>query len=233
MLRVVSIGLLAVCAGWAQMNVAARGHWKGELLKPNGSVPVEVDLDQTPKGWIGSLALPAVGASGLALDSIALVSGQWTFRVKGEAGEPTFRGTVSADGTMMAGEYRQGPGAVPFRLNRTGEPKVVLPKSSPPFTKAFLGSWEGTLHSGAMTLHLVLKFSNADGAAKAVLVSLDQGGAEIPVPSVEQKNTAVSVKIPAIGAEFQGGLAKAGTELAGSWIQGGNKIPLKFTKMKS
>jgi hypothetical protein len=39
---------------WAQDD--PRGHWSGSVEVPNQTLAMEVDLDQGPKGWIGSSA---------------------------------------------------------------------------------------------------------------------------------------------------------------------------------
>ena len=55
---------------------------------------------------------------------------------------------------------------------------MEVEKASPALAKEFVGEWEGTLEGPG--LRLVLKVSNEGTAAKAVLVSLDQDGVEIP-----------------------------------------------------
>ena len=107
-----------------------RGHWSGTVDTPGGSVVMEVDLDKTANGWIGSVAIPAQGASGLPLDGITFADGKGAFHLKGGAQAPGFAGTLSADGKTLDGTFGAGPQSFPLKLNRTGEARVELPKAS-------------------------------------------------------------------------------------------------------
>src|SRR5215467_7698302 len=170
---------------WAQDG--PRGHWSGSLTLPNQTLAMEVDLDKGPNGWIGSISIPAQNASGIPLNAITFANGKCTFHIKGAPGDPTFTGTLSADGKTMAGDFTQGPGTFPFKFSRSGDPKVEEAKSSPAVAKDFLGTWEGTLEGPG--LRLVLKMSNDASGAKALLISVDQGGTEIPVSTIDQKDS--------------------------------------------
>jgi hypothetical protein len=218
-------GTLSICA-----QDAPRGHWSGSVEIPGQSLAMEVDLDHVTSGWIGSVSIPAQNASGIPLDAISFTDGKCTFRIKGAPGDPTFVGTFSPDGKTMTGDLTQGPGKFPFKFARAGEPRIEVTKSSPPLAKEFLGDWEGTLDAG-QALRLILKMSNDAGKAKAVLVSVDQGGAEIPVSAIEQKNSKLTLALQAIDGQYQAEINKEGSELNGTWTQGGNDLPLKLRKL--
>jgi hypothetical protein len=207
-----------------------RGHWTGALDLPDHSMALQVDLDKAEKGWIGSIAIPEQ-RSLLPLDQIAPAKGKWTFHIKGVPGDPTFVGTLSDDGKTITGDFTQGPGTFPFKLTRAGDPKVEVIKSSPAVAKEFVGTWEGALEAG-QTLRLVMKMSNDDSGSKAVLISLDQGGSEIPVGSIEMSGTTLTLRVNAVGGEYQGDINKEGTEITGTWTQGGSSLPLKMKKAK-
>lgn len=224
------VGLLIAPALHLCAQDGPRGHWAGSVDIPDHALAMEMDLDKAAGGgWIGSLSIPAQNASGLPLDSITFANGKLTFHIKGGPGDPTFTGTLSADGKTMSGEFTQGPGSFPFKFSRTGEPKVEVAKSSPPVAKEFVGTWEGTLEAG-QSLRLILKMTNEDGGAKAVLTSVDQGGAEIPVSMIEQKDAKLTLVVKMVGGKFEGGISKDATELNGTWTQGGNDLPLKLKK---
>jgi hypothetical protein len=191
---------------------------------------MEVDLDKTASGWVGAISIPAQGSSGIPLDSIAFADAKCTFRIKNVPGEPTFKGGLSADGKTMSGEFTQGPAAFPFKFTRTGDPKIEAEKRSPAVAKEFVGTWEGALSAGGQTLRLVLRMNNEGGAAKAVLVSLDQGGVEIPVSSVEQKDAKLKLVVKMVGGGYDAEINKEGSELSGTWTQAGNDLPLKLKK---
>jgi hypothetical protein len=224
----IGIGALWIAgalSGWAQDG--PRGHWTGSVEVPNMTLAMEVDLDKVPNGWIGSISIPAQNASGIPLDAITFTNGKCTFLIKGVPGDPTFTGTLSADGKTMTGDLTQGPGTFPFKFSRTGDPKVEQAKASPAVAKDFLGTWEGTLEGPG--LRLVLKMSNDGGGAKAVLTSVDQG-TEIPVSAIDQKDSKLTLLVKMVGAQYEAEINKEGSELNGTWTQGGNSFPLKLKK---
>ncbi len=152
-----------------------------------------------------------------------------TFHIKSAPGDPTFTGTLSNDGKTMSGNFTQGPGAFPFKFSRTGDPKVETVKSSPAVAKQFAGTWEGTLQA-SQSLRLMLKLSNDDTGAKGVLTSLEQGGIELPVSSISQKDSKLTLNVKMVSGEFEGEINKAGSELNGIWSQGGGSFPLTLVK---
>jgi len=205
------------------------GHWTGSIDIPGQRLDVEVDLDKSASGWIGSITIPAQHAYGIPLEAISFNNGNCTFRLKGVAGEPTFAGTLASDGKTLPGTFTQGGQSFTFKLTRTGDAKVEVPKPSPPVGKEFVGTWEGMIDVGK-PLHLTLKLNNDGGNASAVIVSVDQAGSEIPVATIEQKDENLKLVVTAVGAEFRGQINKAGTAIKGTWEQGVNELPLTFTK---
>lgn len=208
-----------------------KGHFSGSIEVPNQTLKIEVDLDKTSKGWIGSISMPEQGASGLPLGSITSKEGKCIFIIKGAPGEPTFTAAVSAEGKTLAGEFTQGPGAFPFNMTRTGEAKVDVIKASPAVPKEFVGKWTGTLEAG-QSLRLELTIVNSPEGATAELLSIDQGGAGIAVSSIEVKGTKLVLGVKAIAGGYKAEINKEGTELAGEWTQAGQGLPLKLTKAK-
>ena len=206
-----------------------RGHWTGSIDVPGHVAAVEVDLDRTAKGWVGSMAVPSQKASGIPLEAISFTNGEWTFRIKGLPEAPTFTGTLSADGLTLSGDFTQGGESFPFKLSRAGDARVEEIKPSPAVAKEFLGTWEGTLVEAGRPKRTVLKLANDECGASAVLISPDEG-AEIPVASIEQKDAELKLSVKALGGEYWGEINKDGTELSGSWTQSGNNLPLKFKK---
>jgi hypothetical protein len=108
-----------------------RGHWSGNVNIPDQALAVEVDLDKTAKAWVGSISIPAQNATGIPLEAVTIANGKVTFRIKGAPGDPTFIGTLSADGKTLSGDFTQAGGSFPFQLSRTGEAKVEEIKRSP------------------------------------------------------------------------------------------------------
>jgi len=207
-----------------------RGHWSGSLDTPGGALAVEVDLDKTASGWIGSISIPAQHASGIPLDAVTFNNGKASFHIKGGPGDPGFTGTLSADGKSLDGTFSQGPVSLTLKLARTGEAKVEVPKASPAVAAEFLGIWEGAIQPG---LRVVLTISNGKDGAEALLVSPDQGNGQIPVGAVIQKGTKLTLDVKAVGGGYEGEINKEGTEFNGTWTQLGNSAPLQFKRVSA
>lgn len=217
------------CAGALSAQTDMRGHWSGTITMPQGSLGMEVDLDKTASGWIGSISIPMQGVTGIPLEQVSFANGKGTFHLKGAPGDPSFSGTLSADGKTLDGNFSQGPTALPLKLTLTGEAKVEVPKASPAVAAAFVGSWEGTIPSGP-GLRVVVSIANGKDGAEAKMVSVDQGYAQIPVTSVAQTGTKLSLKVSLVGGGYEGEINAAGTEITGTWTQMGNGLPLKLEK---
>jgi hypothetical protein len=115
-----------------------------------------------------------------------------------------------------------------LKFSRTGDPKVEEAKASPAVARDFLGTWEGTLEGPG--LRLVLKMSNDASGANAVLISVDQGGTVIPVSAIDQKDSKLMLLVKMVGGKYEAEINKEGSELNGTWTQGGNGLPLKLKK---
>jgi hypothetical protein len=226
------LSLLLLGSFCAAAQDGPKGHWRGGVELPDRTLDMEVDLDKPAAAWIGSLSVPAQNATGIPLADIAFTEGKVTFRMAGGANAPAFSGTLSEDGKTMSGDFSQGGASFPFKFTRAGEPKVDVPKPSPAVAKELLGSWEGALEAAGQTLHLILKVENRDDGAHATLTSVDQGGVEIPVTSISQKDAKVTLEVKNVGGHFEGDLKNA-TELDGTWSQNGNDMPLKLKKAGS
>lgn len=190
---------------------------------------LEVDLDKAASGWIGSVTIPAQGATGVPLDAISFNDGKGSFHFKGIPGDPTFTGTLSADGKTLEGTFSQGAASLPLRMTRSGGAKVETPKTSSAIAPEFVGTWEGTIQAGA-GLPVMLTIANGRAGAEALMVSVDQGNAQIPVSAVIQQGTKLTLQVNAVGGGYEGEINKEGTELNGTWTQRGNSVALQLKK---
>jgi uncharacterized protein len=224
-----ALGMLLMAGAAMYAQDSPRGHWRGSIEIPGQPMAIEVDLDRTASDWIGSVSIPSQNASGIPLDGISVANQKCSFRIKGVPGDPTFKGTLSADAATISGDFIQGTGTFPFKLTRSGDASVEVAKHSPAVAKEFLGTWEGTLEAG-QALRLVLKMSNEADGAKAVMVSVDQGGSEFVASDIDQKNSTLTLSIKMIGGQYKAEINKEGSELNGTWTQGGSDLPLKLRK---
>jgi hypothetical protein len=77
-------------------------------------------------------------------------------------------------------------------------------------------------------LRLVLKLSNQPGGATGTLVSLDQGGGEIPIASIAQTGSHLKLIVSTIDGLYEGDLKDG--QISGTWTQRGNSLPLVFKR---
>jgi fermentation-respiration switch protein FrsA (DUF1100 family) len=94
------------------------------------------------------------------------------------------------------------------------------------------GNWLGTLDAGAVKLRLVLKVAKTEaGSLSATMDSLDQGAKDMPVSSIVQTGVVVKLDMRGIGGAYEGKLNAGGSEMSGTWAQGGGSLPLVFRRI--
>jgi hypothetical protein len=211
--------------GLAQTPASPSGHWEGSIEVPGQPLKIEIDLKKSGEKWDGTIAIPAQNLKGFPLSAIAVQGETVSFGLSGIPGNPAFKGSISKDGKSLAGDYSQGGGTMAFAVTRTGEAKIEPPPKSTPITKELEGSWEGALDVNGTILRLVFKLSNGTGpGATGTLVSLDQGGVEIPVTAVVQTGSHLKVLVQSIAGTYVGDLKDG--QLTGTWMQGPGTLPL-------
>ncbi len=221
----VCIWMVGAAALSAQNDV--RGHWTGTV----DLMGVEIELDHAANGWIGSFSMPARGMSGVPLDSVTFADGKASFVIKGSG--QRFTGTLSADGKTLDGAFAGGPESHSVKLTRAGVARVALPNPNPAVAPEFLGTWAGTIQFeqlGGPALRVTVTISNGTGGAEAQVVSLDQGNAQLPVNTITQKGTKLTLEVKVAGGVYEGEINAAGTEMHGTWSQQGNSTALVLTK---
>jgi CubicO group peptidase (beta-lactamase class C family) len=106
------------------------GHWEGTINVPGTKLEVLIDFNQKPDGsWEGNISIPAQNAKNLPLNSINFVDKEASFAIGGVPGEPTFKGTISEDGTKISGDFTQGGQSFAFSLSREVSPKIKAKKA--------------------------------------------------------------------------------------------------------
>ncbi len=101
----------------------ATGRWEGPIQLPGAELKVFVDLRAGATGALeGSIDIPAQNAKGLPLEAIVVDGQAVTFAIRGVPGQPTFKGTLAADGQSIDGSFTQGGQTFPFRLARGKAP---------------------------------------------------------------------------------------------------------------
>jgi hypothetical protein len=141
-----------------------------------------------------------------------------------------FSAVLSADSTSMTGSYSLEGHSLSFSATRVGEPRLATPVTSAPIAKELEGIWTGALGGDGVGPRLVLTLSNqSNGTASGRLINLDEGELEIPV-AIAQKGSNVALTTTVVLGSFSGSLNDSGTELAGTYREGAQAIPLTFRR---
>lgn len=97
--------------------------------------------------------------------------------------------------------------------------------------EGLVGHWEGALTANPFVkLHLALDVTNASGKYEGTLISVDQGNASIPLTSLTETSGVVYLEAKIINGIFNGKLSPDGSEIAGTWKQVGQTLPLIFKR---
>ncbi len=92
----------------------------------------------------------------------------------------------------------------------------------------FAGIWHGTLDVGAAQLRLELRIEEGVDGYTGVMVSLDQGGAQIPASQISLDGRNLDVVMSAMGARYAAVLQDG--RLNGIFHQGGAEFPLEMAR---
>jgi hypothetical protein len=213
----------------AQTATSPAGHWEGSIQVPAQSLSVQVVLQPgADSAWNGTITIPAQNIKAFPLSAVSVLGDAVTFAMKGIPGDPLFKGTVAKDGRSISGEFTQGGMTMPFTLAWKREATLEAPAASSPITADFEGAWEGALEAPGAKLRLKLRLSNQNGRATGTLVSVDQGGVELPIAPITQTGQHVKLTVGAVSGTYEGDLKDG--QITGTWTQGGMTLPLVFMR---
>jgi hypothetical protein len=92
------------------------------------------------------------------------------------------------------------------------------------------GTWQGVITMGVNTLRVVLEVSKSRGGIYlGTLVSLDQGGARIPIDRIDGDGNKVRFEARAVKGSFEGTMNAGMTKISGTWTQV-QPLPLGFER---
>jgi uncharacterized protein len=217
----------------AQAVTDPSGHWEGAIQTPEASLNIEVDLARDGQALAGTISVPSQNLRSLPLVIEPIEVPSVSFRFKGAPGRRHFLGTLSDDGSTIAGEFIQAGYAMPFSLKRRGDARIEAPVKSPPIGKELEGPWsavlEGTYPNG-LQRRLILTLSNQpDGTSTGTIVNPGDG-LEIPITSIRQMASSVTLDLKAVSGSYSGKVNADGTEIVGTLIQGTAVLPLTFRR---
>lgn len=122
--------LLVLSSVFSGQALSLAGHWQGTIEIPGMKLDVDIDFSQKADGsWKGDISIPMQKAKNLPLSNILLEGHQATFSISGVPGNPTFKGTLSEDGSKITGDFIQEGKTFPFNLTREIDPVVKARKA--------------------------------------------------------------------------------------------------------
>ena len=223
----IAVTVLAASSAHAQ---TITGHWKGTIEIPNQPSDFELDIARDARGEYYGTATAGSDKVTIPLQKIALEGRRLTFYARTD--QP-MHAEILESGTAAMGTATLAGYDLPFSMGRTGDAKIEPPPTSPAVTHALEGVWKGTLTGSRAQYHFVVTITNQPGGrATATSVSVDEGGLLLPL-TVAQDGSNVKFESHAVPLAWSGVLNAAGTELAGTFTQGGpggTSLPLTFTR---
>lgn len=124
---------------------------------------------------------------------------------------------------LLAGASLSSAAAQPkFQAN----PAEQVAKAQAADARSVTGEWQGALAG----LHLIVKIDQAaDGTLTGKFISVDQGNVTIPIDTIAfAPGTGLRLELKSIGASYEGKLSDDGSQLVGTWQQGGNSLQLSL-----
>jgi hypothetical protein len=115
-------------------------------------------------------------------------------------------------------------------MSRTGEGRVSRVPLSAPVDGQLEGRWTAALDSGPATLRVELTIANQAGGSKGTLVNLDEGDLTMPLSSIRQEGSRVTLELASVGGSFSGALNADHTRLTGTYTERQRAVPLTFTR---
>jgi hypothetical protein len=149
---------------------------------------------------------------------------------------------VDSGDRFISGNWTQGDKALPLTLDRANAQTAAAKEADIEEQKDYShtgpndlpGHWQGTLEvkEAGVKLRLGLNIAKLpDGKFSCSMVSIDQGGAEIPASAIEYAPPNVRVEWSSIGASYNGKLENG--KLTGAFRQGGAALPLVFERNRT
>jgi hypothetical protein len=229
----IALVLSAASAG-AQMTLDPSGHWEGGIHTPEMSISIQVDLTRNSAGQLtGTISVPPQNLKGFPLVIESAEGRAISFRFRGAPGNRLFQGVIAEDSGSISGDFIQSGYTMPFALSRKGAAQIDAPIPSAPISKELEGPWSATLdgtYQNGIPRKIILTLSNQPDGTSTGSVFNPGDGLEIPITSITQNASNVTLDLRAVSGSYSGTINTEGTELVGTFIQGTAVLPLTFRR---
>jgi RNA polymerase sigma factor (sigma-70 family) len=210
-----------------------QGYWKGTLKAGNTILRIAVRIAERADGTF-RVSGDSLDQGSKDVEATAVSYHQPTVKVEFGGIGAVFEGTVDGTDRVITGTLTQGDKTMPFTLERA-QPETAAALDQAEAQKDYShtgpndlpGHWQGILDvkQAGVKLRLAINIAKMpDGKFSCTMISLDQGGAEIPANNIQFIPPNVHVEWNAIGGSFNGKLENG--KITGAWRQGGGAVPL-------
>ena len=201
------------------------GDWQGSLKAGAAELRIVLHIAKASDGAL-SATFDSIdqGANGIPIGPVTVAGNQITFASAAIGAK--YEGKVSADGSAIDGNWTQGQ-PIPLVFKRAA--KTTRKPGTP---SDIDGAWLGTIDLGGTKLRIVFHIVNMEDGLFATADSPDQGAKGMPVTAVTRMGDKLKLEMKAIGAGFEGTIAKDRSSIEGTFSQGGGEFPLVLKPMK-
>jgi fermentation-respiration switch protein FrsA (DUF1100 family) len=221
-LTLAAMAFLPVCR--AQSPVA--GDWQGILPVNGGELHIVLHIAAGKDGTLSATAdNPDQGQMGTPASAVTFKDSKLTITF--DVYQGVYEGTVNKDATVIDGTWNQGQ-PVPLQFQRV--PVASSPTAVVPFP--LVGTWLGSLDTGAIKLRIVFKLDASGDSYSAQLQSPDQSQAWVPATSVTKAASVLTITLKNLGIVYEGKIAADLNSIDGTFTQAGNPLQLALKRIK-
>jgi hypothetical protein len=206
------------------------GHWEGAIHAPFGEVSVAVDLAVENGRLLGRFSNPSEQIHGLPLAAVVVEGRSIELQLKTGSKVQTFKGTLSADGRSISGNFLVSVYGVPFDLTRSGDARFEPAPTSPAIARRFEGVWRGEVTMPESSLPIVLTLANRDQQTAVGTWGSDEA-VQIPV-TIGIDGSRLTISSPVTRDTFTATIDSDGTRLVGTFTEGPLELPLTLHKTR-
>ena len=223
----VLLAVLLAAPALAQPDLA--GDWSGPIELGGTELVLILHLQPVEGGYAVTMDVPAQAAYGFPADT-ATVAGD-TLAFAAPELSASYAGAVATD--RIAGTWTQNGRAFPLTLTRyeaPAEAATEAPKAGPkPARGDLTGAWDAALAlPGGGEVRLTLHLTRTEDGYTAAVTG--PGGERQPLEGVTVNGRSVAITNTTPPIEIVGTVSDDEGTIEGEWRQGGQKLPVTFTR---
>jgi hypothetical protein len=218
-----------------------QGYWKGTLKVEKTTLRVDLKIAERADGTF-RVAGDSPDQGGSDIEATTVTYHRPTLKVEFGGIMGSYEGTVDESDRVIAGNFVSNGHTLPLTLERAKPDSAAAPDPAIEAQKDYSytgpndlpGHWQGTLDvkQAGIKLRLAVNIAKMpDGKFSTSMISLDQGGSEIPANTVQYFPPNLHLEWSAIGASFHGKLENG--KITGAWRQGGGALPLVLERNRA